>query len=278
MATKTNLNEDMKLYLKEVARRQVLTRDEEIALFKRLADGDTTARHEIVEANLRFVIKIALQFTGRGVPLADLIQEGNIGLLEVVEKFDYTKGFRFSTYAAFWIRQAIQMAVRKHGNVIRLPIRKSRFMGHLNETINNFTSEHGRDPSAQELSHILETDIEKVEQLLTMRESVLSLDMQSDDDGMQLMNRIPDASRQNALDYSMEIEQSERIRQALGTLSDKEQRVLRLRYGFESGKGLSLRSTSKLVGMSQEGVRRVERAAIKKLRRPGSSQMMAGLL
>lgn len=278
MATKTNLNEDMKLYLKEVARRQVLTRDEEINLFKRLADGDTSARHEIVEANLRFVIKIALQFTGRGVALADLIQEGNIGLLEVVEKFDYTKGFRFSTYAAFWIRQAIQMAVRKHGNVIRLPIRKSRFMGHLNETINNFTAEHGREPSAHELSHIMEIDLEKMEQLLTMRESVLSLDMPGEDDGMQLMNRIPDSSRQNALDYSMEVEQSERIRQALGTLSDKEQRVLRLRYGFDSGKGLSLRNTSKLVGMSQEGVRRVERAAIKKLRRPGSSQMMAGLL
>ena len=121
---KSNLNEDMKTYLKEVSKKSVLTREQEVALFKRLEKGDDTARHEIVEANLRFVIKIALQFTGRGVALPDLIQEGNIGLLEVVEKFDYTKGFRFSTYAAFWIRQAIQMAVRKNGNVIRLTIRK----------------------------------------------------------------------------------------------------------------------------------------------------------
>jgi RNA polymerase primary sigma factor len=275
---RTNLNEDMKLYLKEVARKQVLTRDEEVALFKRLSEGDTSARQEIVEANLRFVIKIALQFTGRGVPLADLIQEGNIGLLEVVEKFDYKKGFRFSTYAAFWIRQAIQMSVRKHGNVIRLPIRKSRFMGHLNETISNYTAEHGRGPSAYELSHMLEMDVEQVEQLLSMRESVLSLDMEGDEDGMQLMNRIPDTSRQNALDRSIETEQSEKIRMALDTLSEKEQKVLRLRFGFESGKGLSLRSTSKVVGMSQEGVRRVERAAIRKLRRPNSSQIMTGLL
>lgn len=275
---KTNLNEDMKLYLKDVARRQVLTRQEELDLFKRLEAGDETARQEIVEANLRFVIKIALQFTGKGVPLADLIQEGNIGLLEVVEKFDYKKGFRFSTYAAFWIRQAVQMAVRKHGNVIRLPIRKSRFMGHLNEAINNFTTSHGRAPSPAELSVILETDVDQIEQLMSMRESVLSLDSEGEEDGLQLMNRIPDDSRPNALDHSMEVEQSERIREALSSLSEKEQRVLRLRFGFDSGKGLSLRNTSKMVGMSQEGVRRMERAAIRKLRRPATTQIMAGLL
>src|SRR5690606_9584579 len=192
---KANLNEDMKLYLKEVARKQVLTREEEVALFKRLSEGDTSARHEIVEANLRFVIKIALQFTGRGVPLADLIQEGNIGLLEVVEKFDYKKGFRFSTYAAFWIRQAIQMSVRKHGNVIRLPIRKSRFMGHLNETISTFTANNGREPSIDELSQILEMEPEKLEQLMFMRESILSLDMDTENDGSQLLNRLPDDTR-----------------------------------------------------------------------------------
>ena len=275
---KTNLNEDMKIYLKEVARKDVLTRSEEIDLFKRLSEGDTSARHEIVEANLRFVIKIALQFTGRGVALADLIQEGNIGLLEVVEKFDYKKGFRFSTYAAFWIRQAIQMSVRKHGNVIRLPIRKSRFMGHLNETINNFTANNGRKPSIDELSGILEMDADKIEQLMVMRESVLSLDVESDEDGTQLMNRIPDSSGINALDHSMEVEQHQKIRKALSTLSEKEQKVLRLRFGFDNGKGLSLRGTSKLVGMSQEGVRRVERAAIRKLRRPNSSQMISGLI
>ncbi len=275
---KTSLNEDMKIYLKEVARKQVLTRQEELDLFKRLADGDTSARQEIVEANLRFVIKIALQFTGRGVPLADLIQEGNIGLLDVVGKFDYTKGFRFSTYAAFWIRQSIQMSVRKHGNVIRLPIRKSRFMGHLNETITNFTATNGRAPSLGELSQILEMEPEKLEELMAMRESVLSLDMESEDDGGQLLNRLADASSHNALSHSIEVEQSDKVKRALATLSEKEQKVLRLRFGFDDGKSLSLRNTSKLVGMSQEGVRRVERTAIKKLRRPNSSQMISGLL
>ncbi len=275
---KSSLNEDMKIYLKEVARKQVLTRQEEIELFKRLSEGDTSARHEIVEANLRFVIKIALQFTGRGVPLPDLIQEGNIGLLEVVEKFDYKKGFRFSTYAAFWIRQSIQMAVRKHGNVIRLPIRKSRFMGHLNETISTFTANNGRAPSVDELSYILEMEPEKLDQLMGMRESILSLDMDSENDGTQLLNRLPDHNGITALDHSIEEEQQSKVKQALETLSEKEQKVLRLRYGFDTGKGMSLRSTSKLVGMSQEGVRRVERAAIRKLRRPASSQMISGLL
>lgn len=275
---KTSLNEDMKIYLKDISSKSILTREQELNLFKRLAAGDETARHEIVEANLRFVIKIALQFTGRGISLPDLIQEGNIGLLEVVDKFDYKKGFRFSTYAAFWIRQAIQMAVRKNGNVIRLPIRKSRFMGHLNETINTFTSNNGRTPTLEELSERLEVSVEKLEQLMTMRESILSLDVDMEDDGGQLLNRIPDSASVSALDYSMEKEQSEKIENALSTLSDKEQKVLKLRFGFDSGKSLSLRSTSKLVGMSQEGVRRVERSAIRKLRRPASSQMVAGLL
>jgi RNA polymerase primary sigma factor len=275
---KSSLNEDMKIYLKEVARKQVLTRDEEVALFKRLQAGDDTARQEIVEANLRFVIKIALQFTGRGVPLPDLIQEGNIGLLEVVDKFDYKKGFRFSTYAAFWIRQSIQMSVRKHGNVIRLPIRKSRFMGHLNETISNFTANNGRTPTVHELSHLLEMEPEKLEQLMGMRESILSLDMELEGDGAQLLNRIPDTSTQNALEYSIENEQQRRVQKVLSTLSEKEQKVLKLRYGFGSGKSLSLRSTSKLVGMSQEGVRRVERAAIRKLRRPATTHAVSGLL
>lgn len=275
---KSNLNEDMKTYLKEVSKKSVLTREQEVALFKRLEKGDDTARHEIVEANLRFVIKIALQFTGRGVALPDLIQEGNIGLLEVVEKFDYTKGFRFSTYAAFWIRQAIQMAVRKNGNVIRLPIRKSRFMGHLNETINNFTNNYGRTPTVGELAGLLDMEYEKLEQLMMMRESILSLDVDEESEGNQLLNRIPDHAARTALDYSLEQEKTEKVQDVLATLSDKEQKVLKLRYGFDTGKGLSLRSTSKIVGMSQEGVRRVERTAIRKLRRPSSSHMVAGLL
>jgi RNA polymerase primary sigma factor len=275
---KTNLNEEMKFYLKEVSKNKVLTREEEVALFKRLASGDESARAEIVEANLRFVIKIALQFAGRGVALADLIQEGNIGLLEVVDKFDYRKGYRFSTYGAFWIRQAIQMALRKQCNVIRLPIRKSRFLGHLNEAINNFTHSNGRGPTVHELSGITGMDETKLEHLMQLRDSVLSLDMEPEEDGAQLLSRLRDDETPSPYDNCLQKEQERQIALALAMLSDKEQRVLKLRFGFGSGRNLSLRTTSKLVGMSQEGVRRVERSAIKKLRRPASVQMISGLL
>lgn len=275
---KTALNEEMKFYLAEIAKNKVLTREEEVKLFQRLKAGDTSAREEIVEANLRFVVKIAIQFAGRGVALPDLIQEGNIGLLEVIDKFDYKKGYRFSTYAAFWIRQAIQMALRKQSNVIRLPIRKSRFLGHLNEAINNFSNNNGRTPTVSELSAVLNVEENKLEQLLSMRESVLSLDAEDDEEGGQLLSRLHDDSSLSPYEQYAEKEMSLHVEAALNTLSDKEKNVLKLRYGFDGGVGMSLRSTSKVVGMSQEGVRRVERSAIRKLRRPAVSEMVTGLI
>lgn len=275
---KTTLNEDMKFYLAEIAKNKVLTREEEIRLFQRYHSGDTTAREEIVESNLRFVVKIAIQFAGRGVALPDLIQEGNIGLLEVIDKFDYKKGYRFSTYAAFWIRQSIQMALRKQSNIIRLPIRKSRFLGHLNEAINNFNNQNGRAPSVSELSSILDVEEDKLEQLLSLRESVLSLDADDDEEGGQLIHRLQDDSTMSPYESYKEKEMTQQVGAVLETLSDKEKNVLKLRYGFDGGKGMSLRSTSKVVGMSQEGVRRVERAAIRKLRRPAVSEMVSSLL
>ena len=275
---KTSLNEEMKYYLKDVAKRKVLTREQEIALFKRLSEGDESARTEIIEANLRFVIKIALQFAGRGVPLPDLIQEGNIGLLEVVNKFDYRRGYRFSTYAAFWIRQSIQMALRKQSNVIRLPIRKSRMLGHLNEAISNFTQANGRQPTSDELAKVIDMDERKVEHLMQLRDSVLSLDMEPEEDGGQLLTRLVDHDTPSPLECCMESEKRQRVARVLDMLTEKERKVLKLRYGFSGEGNLSLRHTSKLVGMSQEGVRRVERAALKKLRRPQAAELVAELV
>jgi RNA polymerase primary sigma factor len=275
---KVCLNDEVRFYLNDVAKGRLLSREDEVALFKRLAAGDESARDEIIEANLRFVIKVALQFAGRGVAIADLIQEGNIGLLEVVDKFDYRRGYRFSTYAAFWIRQAIQLALRKQSNVIRLPIRKSRMLGHMNEAVKNFSATHGRAPSARELALLLDMEECKVEELLRLRDSVLSLDMETDEDGNQLLSRLSDDTSPSALDRSMERERTERVEEALGQLTDKERKVVKLRFGFGGGRELSLRNTSQLVGMSQEGVRRVERKALKKLRRPGTREAIHGLL
>ena len=275
---KASLNDEMKPYLKEVSRQKVLTREEEVALFKRLERCDPNAKQEIVEANLRFVIKIALGFTGRGVPLADLVQEGNIGLLEVVDRFDYRKGYRFSTYAAFWIRQAIQMAVRKQCNVIRLPIRKSRFLGHLSEKIRDFSQCHGRQPTTGELARELDLEESKLEHLMTLRDSVLSLEMETDGEGSQLLNTIRDECTPSPVESCMEREKTRHVAKVLDLLTDKEQRVLKLRYGLATGRHLSLRTTSRIVGMSQEGVRRVERKALTKLRRPAARQLVCGLL
>ena len=276
---RTNLNEEMRFYLKDVSARKVLTRQQEVDLFARLKAGDDGARAEIVEANLRFVIKIALQFAGRGVAIADLIQEGNIGLLEVVGKFDHTRGFRFSTYAAFWIRQSIQMAVRKQCNVIRLPIRKGRFLGHLTEAVNKLThANNGRTPTVTEIGLHMDIDPEKLEQLMKLRDSVLSLDMDPEEDGGQLLGKLTDEKTPSPMESCMARETTRQLTYALDTLSEKERKVLKLRFGFGGGDDLSLRGTSKLVGMSQEGVRRVERAALKKLRRPQAAQMIAGLV
>jgi RNA polymerase primary sigma factor len=275
---KTTLNDELRIYLKEIAQRKVLTREEEVALFKRLNSGDESARAEIVEANLRFVIKVALSFASRGVALADLVQEGNIGLLEVVDKFDYRRGYRFSTYAAFWIRQSIQLALRKQSNVIRLPIRKSRFLGHLNESMREFAQNHGRQPSVRELALILDVEETKLEQLLQLRDSVLSLDIEADEEGAHLLNTLKDENTPSPLDHCLEAEKRHRVETLLNSLSEKEQKILKLRYGFQNGKNLSLRSTSKLVGMSQEGVRRVERKALTKLRRPNARQSVCGLI
>lgn len=275
---RTSLNDEMRIYLREVSKKSVLTREEEVALFKRLAEGDESARHVIVEANLRFVIKIALGFAGRGVPLPDLIQEGNIGLLEVVDKFDYRRGFRFSTYAAFWIRQAIQLAIRKQCNVIRLPVRKSRFLGLLNEKINDFAQSHGRVPTAHDLADVVDMHEDQLEHLMQLRDSVLSLDADEDEEGCALLSKIPDEETPSPVEQCMARETKHRVANVLDSLDAREQKVIKLRYGFHSGKNLSLRITSKMVGLSQEGVRRVERNALHKLRRPAVRSAVAGLL
>ena len=274
----SQFDDNVQFYIREAGAYPILNREQEVELFKRLDKGDTNAFDEIVKHNLRFVVKIALRFTNRGVPLSDLIQEGNVGLLEVIRKYDWRKGYRFSTYAAFWIRQAIQMALRRNGSLIALPVRKSRLLGRLSEEIAAFVKENGREPSESELASILHVKEETVLQLMKLRESVLSLDDTFDEDGNTLMERIPDTEVQTPLEYCMENQARIKIAALLKFLSEKERRIMRLRYGFEHGKMLSLRKTSRLVGLSQEGVRRIERKALSKLRRPVFREKLAALL
>lgn len=271
-------DESLKTYLRDISQHPVLNRKEELQLFKRLKKGNKKAREQIVASNLRFVIKIALSFADRGLPLADLIQEGNVGLLEVIEKYDYRKGFRFSTYAAFWIKQSIQLALRKQCSLIRLPIRKSRFMGKLNDVISRLAQEKGRQPTVAELAEKTGMREKKMEQLLRMRESVLSLDTPREEDGANLLDTVATPGETSPLEQCMERQVRFKISEVLRFLSEKERKIMRLRYGFTSGKALSLRKTSRLVGMSQEGVRRIERKALAKLQRPSIRARVEGLL
>ena len=270
--------EDISVYIREAGKYSVLNRQEEKNLFIDYENGDKSAFDKIVKHNLRFVIKIALRYRSRGLPVSDLIQEGNVGLLEVIPKYDYRKGYRFSTYAAFWIKQAIQIALRRNGSLISLPIRKSRMIGRLSEAIKSFVQDHGHEPSTVELSKVMDEKEEIIEDLLKLRESVLSLDSTTEDDSFSLMERVPDQHAKSPLEYCMDNQSRIKIAALLKNLSEKERRIMRLRFGFEHGKNLSLRKTSRLVGLSQEGVRRIERKALNKLRRPTMRAKLVSLV
>lgn len=270
-------SEGLQSYLDSVGECRTLTREEEVEIFKRLESGDESAREEIVECNLRFVIKIARQFMGRGLALEDLIQEGSIGLMEVVSKFDYKRGFRFSTYAAFWIRQAIQQALRKHSNLIRLPVRKSRMLGKINEHIARFNGENGRDPTISEMAEELDVPETNMAAMMEMRESVLSLDEVMEGGG-SLLDSVSGKLGSSPFESALGNERQDKVQGVLRHLSEKERRVVCYRFGFTDGEALSLRNTSRHVGLSQEGVRRVESKALGKLRRPAIAAKVANLI
>lgn len=264
-------------YLKRVGSHRILTKEEEVELFQRIEAGDESAREEVVRCNLRLVVKIALQFKGFGLPLADLIQEGNVGLLHVTRKFDWRRGFRFSTYAAFWIRQEIQAALRNNGSMIRLPIRKARLMGRITEAIRHFNNFEGRDPSAHEIAEHLSVSVETIEMLLPLRDVVVSLDAERNVDGGSLFDVVADDAIAPGTRLSEE-QTNHAVRNVLRYLSGREREILELRFGLNDGRSLSLRKTSKKVGLSQEGVRRIERRALDKLQRPSIISRLDGLL
>lgn len=265
-------------YLKDIGRYSILTKEEEITLFEQLKAGDTSARDKIISANLRLVIRLARHFEGRGVSLEDLIQEGNIGLMEVISKFDHTLGFRFSTYAAFWIRQAMQVAVRKQATLIRLPVRKMRQLGYMHEATERFQMAHGRVPTAEEIAKEMNVDLEKIEELEKLAWSSFSLDAPIDEEGSTLSDCIQDERAEHPLKASINKEIKAKVSKALDCLSESEHSVLKMRFGLGGGGRQSLRSVSKHIGLSQEGVRRTEQRAISKLRRTHISNTLCGLL
>ncbi len=270
-----NLEDPVKMYLKDIGQVPLLSVEEEAELARRAQDGDEAAKKRLSEANLRLVVSIAKRYVGRGMLFLDLIQEGNIGLMRAVEKFDYQKGFKFSTYATWWIRQAITRAIADQSRPIRLPV-------HVVETIHRMTRESrlllqqlGRDPTPEELSKALEIPVERVREIQKIAQDTVSLETPvGEEEDSRLADFIVD---ENAMTPSDSVEINMRKEQLLGvlnTLTPREEKVLRLRYGIDDGKIRTLEEVGKEFNVTRERIRQIEAKALRKLRHPSRSKKL----
>ena len=270
-----NVDDPVRMYLREIGKIKLLTYDQELDLAKRILDGDEDAKQELAEANLRLVVSIAKKYVGRGMLFLDLIQEGNMGLIKAVEKFDYTKGFKFSTYATWWIRQSITRAIADQARTIRIPV-------HMVETINKLirTSRHllqrlGREPTPEELSKELEMPIEKVMEIQKIAQDPVSLETPiGEEDDSHLGDFIQDEDSpapQDAAAYTLLREQLEEV---MSTLTPREAKVLRLRFGLDDGKARTLEEVGREFDVTRERIRQIEAKALRKLRHPSRSKKL----
>ena len=270
-----NIDDPVRMYLREIGRIPLLSYDEELELAKRVLDGDEEAKKKLAESNLRLVVSIAKKYVGRGMLFLDLIQEGNMGLIKAVEKFDYTKGYKFSTYATWWIRQAITRAIADQARTIRIPV-------HMVETINKLirTSRHllqqlGREPSPEEIAEEMEIPVEKVMEIQKIAQDPVSLETPiGEEDDSHLGDFIQDddsPAPQDAAAYTLLREQLEEV---MKTLTPREAKVLKLRFGLEDGKSRTLEEVGREFNVTRERIRQIEAKALRKLRHPSRSKKL----
>ena len=271
------VNDPVKMYLKEIGRVHLLSSEEEIELAKRILEGDEDAKNELTQANLRLAVSIAKHYVGRGMLFLDLIQEGNLGLIKAVEKFDYTKGFKFSTYATWWIRQAITRAIADQARTIRIPV-------HMVETINKITryqrlltQELGRDPTAQEISDRMDPGSrlppERIREIQKIALDPVSLETPiGEEDDSHLGDFIEDKETQSPSEFTTKSLLKDELYAVMKDLTDREERVLRLRYGLDDGRPRTLEEVGKEFGVTRERIRQIEAKAIRKLRHPTRSK------
>ena len=271
------VNDSVKIYLKEIGKVRLLTAQEEVEIAQRIANGDEDAKQELINANLRLVISIAKRYAGRGMPFLDLIQEGNMGLIKAVEKFDYTKGFKFSTYATWWIRQAITRAIADQARTIRIPV-------HMVETINKITraqrqliQELGRDPTAEEISERLDGALspDRIREIQCINQEPVSLETPiGEEDDSHLGDFIEDKEVVSPSEYTTKSLLKDELYDVLQELTDREARVLELRYGLIDNHPRTLEEVGKEFGVTRERIRQIEAKAIKKLRHPNRSKRL----
>ena len=260
----------MRLYLREIGKIPLLTSEEELALAKRVVEGDRRAKDKMAEANMRLVVSIAKRYSGRGLDFLDLIQEGNTGLLRAVEKFDPDKGFKFSTYATWWIRQAITRAIADQARTIRIPVHMVETINKLLRTQRRMTQELNREPTVEELAKELDMEPDKIEYVMKIKQDITSLDGavgRDDDEDSVLGDFIEDEDSATPEESASVQLLKEQVQAALGALSDREQKIIRMRFGLDNGKSHTLEEVGQEFAVTRERIRQIEAKALAKLRK-----------
>lgn len=279
--TKTAVQTDdtIRMYLKEIGRVELLTAQEEVELAERIQQGDELARDKMVEANLRLVVSVAKRYVGRGILFLDLIQEGNMGLMRALDKFDPTKGFKFSTYATWWIRQAITRAIADQGRTIRVPVHMVERINKLTQVSRKLSQDLGRDPTPEELAEFMDLSLEQVKQTIEAANETVSLETPVGDESDSVLGDfIEDQETTAPADAAASQMLKEHLDEVLGTLSEREEEVIRLRFGLDDGRKRTLEEVGHIFGVTRERIRQIQSIAIRKLRHGSRSDRLRDYL
>ncbi|MCR4802450.1 MAG: RNA polymerase sigma factor RpoD [Lachnospiraceae bacterium] len=273
------VDDPVRMYLKEIGKVPLLSTEKEIELAKRMAEGDDEAKKELEEANLRLVVSIAKRYVGRGMQFLDLIQEGNLGLIKAVEKFDYTKGYKFSTYATWWIRQAITRAIADQARTIRIPVHMVETINRLLRAQRQLVQDLGREPTLEELSEYMDLPLARVREIQKISQEPVSLETPiGEEDDSHLGDFIQDENMPVPMDAAAYTLLREQLIEVLNSLTEREQKVLRLRFGLDDGKARTLEEVGKEFNVTRERIRQIEAKALRKLRHPSRSRKLKDYL